>query len=139
MNETVRTERELFDGGPPGRLQRSLGLVKPNEPRMVWRAVIAVLVGWVPLVVLAAAQDLTLGADRIRSLLLDFAVYARLLIAVPLFIVAEPVCFSRLGRTVRHFLDAGIVLEADRARFDAVVAATRRLRDAIAALKWGMR
>jgi len=77
MNETVRTERELFDGGPPSRLQRSLGLVKPNEPRMVWRAVLAVLVGWVPLVVLAAAQDLTLGADRTRSLLLDFEVTLR--------------------------------------------------------------
>ena len=49
MNETVRTERELFDGGPPRRLQRSLGLVKPNEPRMVWQVVLAVLVGWVPL------------------------------------------------------------------------------------------
>jgi hypothetical protein len=131
MNETVRTERELFDGGPPHRLQGSLGLVKPNEPRMVWRIVLAVLIGWVPLAMLAAAQDLALGTDRTRALLLDFAVYARLLIAVPLFIIAEPVCFSRLGRTVRHFLDAGLVPEADRARFDAVVASTRRLRDAI--------
>src|SRR5215470_139704 len=131
MNETVRTERELFDGGPPHRPQRSLGLIKPNEPRMAWRAVLAVLVGWGPLAVLAAAQDLALGGDRTRSLLLDFAVYARFLLAAPLFIVAEPVCFSRLGRTVRHFLDAGLVREADRARFDAVVASTRRLRDAI--------
>jgi len=64
----VRTERELFDGGPPSRMQRSLGLVKPNEPRMVWRVVLAVLVGWVPLAVLAAAQDLALGADRLRRL-----------------------------------------------------------------------
>jgi hypothetical protein len=131
MHETVRTERELFDGGPPHRLQGSLGLVKPNEPRIVWRVVLAVLVGWVPLAVLAAAQDLALGADRTRALLLDFAVYARFLIAAPLFIIAEPVCISRLGRTVRHFLDAGLVREADRARFDAVVASTRRLRDAI--------
>jgi hypothetical protein len=131
MHETVRTEGELFDGGPPRRLQRSLGLVKPNEPSMVWWVVFAVLVGWVPLAVLAAAQDLALGADRTRALLLDFAVYARFLIAAPLFIIAEPVCISRLGSTVRHFLDAGLVREADRARFDAVVASTRRLRDAI--------
>jgi hypothetical protein len=131
MHETVRTERELFDGGPPRRLQRSLGLVKPNAPRIVWRVVCTVLVGWVPLAVLAAAQDLALGADRTRALLLDFAVHARFLIAVPLFIIAEPVCFSRLGRTVRHFLDAGLVLEADRVRFDAAVASTRRLRDTL--------
>jgi hypothetical protein len=129
MNETVRTERELFDGGPPHRLQGSLGLVKPNEPRMVWRVVLTVLIGWAPLAVLAAAQDLALGGARTRSLLLDFAVYARFLIAAPLLIVAEPVCFSRLGRTVRHFLDAGLVREADRVHFDAAVASTRRLRD----------
>jgi hypothetical protein len=81
--------------------------------------------------VLAAAQDLALGADKTRALLLDFAVYARFLIAAPLFIIAEPVCFSRLGRTVCHFLDAGLVREADCARFDAAVASTRRLLDAI--------
>jgi hypothetical protein len=78
MDETVRTERELFDGGPPSRLQRSLGLVKPNESRMVWRVVLAVLVGWVPLAVLAAAQDLALGGtgqDRCSSISLSTPVF----------------------------------------------------------------
>jgi hypothetical protein len=129
MDETIHIDHELFDGGPPRRLQRSLGLLKPNAPRIVWRAVFTVLVGWVPLAVLAAAQDLALGGDRTRALLLDFGVYARFLIAAPLLIVAEPVCFSRLGRTVRHFLDTGLVREADRVHFDAAVASTRRLRD----------
>jgi hypothetical protein len=131
MNDMGRIESALFDGGPPRRLQRALGLSTPNESGLVWPAVLAVLIGWVPLVVLAAAQDLVLGGGRTTLLLLDFAVYARSLIAAPLCIVAEPVCISRLGRTVRHFLDAGLVLEADRARFDAAVASTRRLRDAL--------
>lgn len=64
-----------------------------------------------------------------RSLLLDFAVYARSLIAAPLFIVAELICIPQLGSIVRQFLDGGLVSESDRHRFDAAVVSTRRLRD----------
>lgn len=47
------------------------------------------MVGWVPLVVLAAVQDSAWWGDNMRSLLLDFAVYARSLIAAPLFVLDE--------------------------------------------------
>jgi hypothetical protein len=67
------------------------------------------LIGWGPLAVLVAIQALALSSDRAGLLLLDFAVHARFLIAAPLFILAESVCIPRLGRTVRHFLDAGLV------------------------------
>ena len=86
------------------------------------------LIGWVPLAVLAAAQGRALSADRAGSWLLDFGVHARSLIAAPLFILAESVCLPRLGNTVRHFLDAGLVTEMDRPRFDAIVTSTQRLR-----------
>jgi hypothetical protein len=131
MNGTGRMDRELFDGGPPLRLQRSLGLITPDAPRRAWRAVLTVLVGWVPLAVLAAAQGRALSADRAGAWLLDFGVHARLLIAAPLFILAESVCLPRLGSTVRHFLDAGLVTATDRPRFDAIVTSTQRLRDAL--------
>jgi hypothetical protein len=129
MDETIHINHELFDGGPPRRLQRSLGLIRPDKPGIVRRALLAMVLGWVPLVVLAVAQDLALGEDRARSLLLDFAVYARFLITVPLLIVAESVCIPRLGRTARQFLDTGLVPESDRIHFDAAVASTRRLRE----------
>ena len=67
-----------------------------------------------------------------RSLLLDFAVYTRSLIAASLFILAESVCIPQLGNIVRHFLDAGLVSESDRHRFDAAIASTRRLLDSTA-------
>lgn len=133
MSEIQYSDNELFAGGPPIRLQRSLGLIKPDQPRIIYRAVLAGLVGWVPLVVLAAVQASTLWGDNVRSLLLDFAVYARSLIAAPLFIVAELICIPQLGSIVRHFLDGGLVSESDRHRFDAAVVSTRRLRDSKAA------
>jgi len=67
--------------------------------------------------------------DRSRSFLSDLAIHARFLIAVPTLILAESMCAPRMGAIARHFVDAGLVVDADGARFDAAVASTRRLLD----------
>src|SRR5215468_880307 len=127
MSMTVLEGGELLAGGPPHWLQRSLGLIKPDDPMIVRRAELVVLVGWVPLVVLAVAQSFILRNQMARSFFSDFAVYARSLVAAPLFILAEADCIPRLGRVARHFLEAGLITEPDRARFDDAVASTKRL------------
>jgi len=127
MSATVRQSGEFLYGGPPHLLQRSLGLIKPDNPMIVRRAELVVLAGWVPLVALAVAQSFILRNQIAKSFFSDFAVYARSLIAAPLFIIAEADCIPRLGRVARHFLAAGLVTEPDRARFDEAIASTRRL------------
>jgi len=129
MGVTVQQSGELLYGGPPHRLQRSLGLIKPGDPMIARRAELVVLVGWVPLVVLAVMQSFILRNQLAKSFFSDFAVYARSLIAAPLFILAEADCIPRLDRVARHFLAAGLVTEPDRARFDDAVTSTRRLLD----------
>src|SRR6185295_6651512 len=103
MRELAQTDSELFDGGPPVWLERSLGLIKPDNPRIKYRAVLAGIIGWVPLVVLTVAQDSGWWGERVKSLLFDFAVPARSLIAAPLLVFAEAICIPQLGRIVRHF------------------------------------
>jgi hypothetical protein len=127
MNVKALQSGELLYGGPPHLLQRSLGLIKPGDPMIVRRAELVVLVGWVPLVALAVTQSFILRNQTAKSFFSDFAVYARSLMAAPLFIIAEADCIPRLGRVARHFLAAGLVTEPDRARFDEAVASTRRL------------
>src|SRR5262245_48875015 len=127
MNVTALQSGELLYGGPPHRLLRSLGLIKPGDPMIVRRAALVVLVGWVPLVALAVAQSFILRNQLAKSFLSDFAVYARSLVAAPLFIIAEADGLPRLGRVARHFLAAGLVTEPDRARFDDALTSTRRL------------
>jgi hypothetical protein len=129
MSATVRQGGELLYGGPPHRLQRSLGLIKPGDPKIARRAELVVLVGWVPLVALAVAQSFILRNQMAKSFFSDFAVYARSLVAAPLFIFAEADCIPRLDRVARHFLAAGLVTEPDRARFHDAVTSTRRLLD----------
>jgi hypothetical protein len=120
-------DNEIFDGGPPLRLEKSLGLIKPNERKSVQRALLAVLIVWAPLFVLSALESLVLKENKLGSLIGDLTVLFRYLIVVPLFILAEDGTIFRLGQTARHFIDAGIITAADRPRFDAIVAQARRL------------
>jgi len=127
MAEANRADTELFDGGPPLRLEKSLGLIKPNERRSVQRAVIAVLIVWAPLFVLSAIESLVLEENKLGSLIVDLTVLSRYLIVVPLFILAEDFTIFRLGQIARHFIDAGVITAADRPRFDGILAQARRL------------
>ena len=120
---------ELFSVGPPYRLQAVLGLIGPEDLRIKRRALIAALVAWLPLAVLTAIRGDFAHESGGQSLLSDFGVHARFLVAIPMLILADAMCGPRLGSTARHFIDARLVASADRARFDAAVASTRKLRD----------
>jgi hypothetical protein len=127
MTGTIQFDDELFDGGPPLRVQRFLGLIKPGLPRVARRAELAVLIGWTPLVALVAVEEVLHGSGAAKSFFTDFAVHARSLIVVPLLILAESDCTPRLGRVVRHFLDAGLITESECPGFNRAVTSTRRL------------
>jgi hypothetical protein len=127
MSQTISADDELFDGGPPRRLETALRLVKPDRPKSIGRAVLVTLIAWAPLILLASMQSFALDEDKLSDLLLDFAVHARYLIAVPLFIVTESFTLSTLGSTARHFVEADLIRDADRPRFESIAASRRRL------------
>jgi len=117
----------VFDNGPLTRWERSLGLTESGKSLFVRRTLIAVLIGWVPLVVLAGVQFLFWSDESAKSFFSDFAVHVRFLVALPALIFAEAECLPRLGRVVSHFEETGLVVGPDIARFRAAVASTRRL------------
>ena len=129
MTNDAFTKDDLFDGGPPMRLQRALSLVKPGQRRVGKRALLVVLIGWAPLAVLSAVQAFAWSSQTVGSFFSDYAVHARYLIAAPLLILAEADCLPRLGRIALHFLDAGLVADEDLARYERAVSSTRRLLD----------
>ena len=125
--ESIRDDNELFDGGPPRRLETALRLVKPDQPKTVSRAALISIIVWAPLILLASIQSFAIGQDKLTDLLFDFAVHARNLVAVPLFILAESFTLSMLGKTARHFVEAELIRDQDRPRFESIAADTRRL------------
>ena len=74
----------LTQGGPTYRLEQRLGLIREKSPMVVRRAVLSLLLTWVPLLVLSALQKFAIGHRVPVPFLRDFAVHARFLLAVPL-------------------------------------------------------
>lgn len=114
----------LFEAGPPSWLRSGIRRGKP--PTTAQRIVLVILVGWVPLFVLALGQSVFAGDTGWHSLLLGAGAHARYLVAAPLLILADVVCARRLDAIVQNFVTSGIVPEPERPRFAEAVASTRR-------------
>jgi hypothetical protein len=124
-DERGRVEFSLVRGGPLYQLTRRLRL-RRDAPGDVLRLSLAFLaVTWLPLMVLAFVRWVKTG--HVSPLAADFAVHARLLIAIPLFFVAEQSLHVRTRRTI-EWLTAERWVEQEDAMAQ-VVAAARRLRD----------
>lgn len=76
MSSTANAYEELFDGGLPLRVQRSLGLVKPGRLLDATRALFVVLSGWLPLAYLATTPFLIRLTNR-HGFFPDYSFHAR--------------------------------------------------------------
>ena len=85
------------------------------------------LLTWVPLCVLQAFD--ARGADVTVSFLRDIDVHTRLLVALPLYVVAEPFVHRRLTAVVRQFVDRKLIAPTDLRRFAAAVVSSVTLRN----------
>ena len=127
----MKMDYELFDSGPPLAWQKALQIVRRRGERPIRRPVLAaVVIGWLPIAVLAAVVALT-GHPQALSFFSDIAVHARFLVALPLIILAEADVIPAFGRIVKHFLTSGMV-SRDQERYFEAVTSTRRLLDS----KW---
>jgi hypothetical protein len=122
----------LMEGGPFFNLQKRVGLIEENSNRVRRRALIAVLITWLPLFLLAAMQGRAFGHVPV-PFVHDFSTYTRFLLAVPLLIVAENILGPRIAGVAAHFVSSGLVLEKDYRRFDQSVAEGLHARDSILA------
>jgi hypothetical protein len=105
------------------RLQRRLRLMPAQGLGVSRRALLAVLITWVPIATAAAmAGRLLPGGDTPEPLLQHFGINVRLLVAVPLLIVGEALLEKLTRKKISHFVESGLVAEWDRDRFAAIVA-----------------
>lgn len=105
LRQVPEPEFSIVEGGP---LFRALNRLLPGqrEPaRTGVRIIVAVLLTWVPLLVLATLEGRHGGLSFFR----DIETHVRFLIALPIFILTELVVHRQLNTTVRLFLDWQIV------------------------------
>ena len=78
----------LMRGGPVYRVMDALGAIRPGVPTAPLVAVLLVGLAFVPLVFFAASAGMLLPRDGRIALLGDYAVLARLLVAIPVLVFA---------------------------------------------------
>jgi hypothetical protein len=111
------------------RAQRAIGLAPRDGLGVGRRALVLALVTWLPLVAWAVIVDRAWPGSAGEPLLNHFGIHVRCLVAIPLLVIAEAVSHGVTTRLVPQFLNAGLVVDADRERFGDILRGVARLRD----------
>ena len=101
---------------------------------LVRRAAFFAMVAWLPLAVWAFLQGHALPGGIAEPLLTHFGINVRCLVAIPLLILAEGVALRTTVAMARQFVRNGLVTEAQRGAFAALLRGVARLRDS--SLPW---
>ncbi len=122
----------LVLGGPLYQLLLRTGLISP--PLQNLRLRIAAIVGlvWLPLPLLTILDGRFASGVKV-PFIQDVEVFARLLCAIPLMIIAEVFVHRRTRAITTGFVARQIITERVRPAFDAAVSSATRLRNSIAA------
>ncbi len=128
-SDSGQPEFSLVRGGPWYQIQMALRLLNPKSLRVVSRAIFYALLAWLPLAILSLLDGTAFGLPGRVSFVEDFAIHARLLIALPILVIAEATTDRWTRTIVSHLSTSGIVVAEGRAGFEQAVRSSARLRD----------
>ena len=123
----------LVLGGPLYQLWRRTRLAGDSLQFPNRRVVTLALLAWLPLLLLSIAQGLAWGDHVAMPFLYDVDIHLRLLVALPLLILAEPVVHERMRLVVRQFVNRDLIPDPAEGRLEAAVASAMRLRNSMTA------
>ena len=123
----------LVLGGPMYQLLRRAHLSDDALTLVHRRILAAVIITWLPLLILSTWEGRAWAGDVRVPFLLHVEVHGRFLVALPLLILAELVVHTRMRRLVAQFFARDLVPEPDRPRFNAAIVSARRLRNSLGA------
>ena len=121
----------LVLGGPLYQLWQRAHLAGDALQLLRRRIVVLTVLAWVPLLVLSVAEGHAWGTSVALPFLYDVELHARLLLAMPLLLVAELVVHRRVGGVVQQFRERGLIPDAELPAFDAAIASAMRVRNSI--------
>lgn len=117
----------LIRGGPFYRVQRATRLIASDRWNLGERVTLAIAIGWLPLLLMTGLFH----PHSIRSLLSDYRVNARMLIAVPILLVGQVVMETRFRMIVQHLRQAGLLDAKGLQQMDGIIGNLRRWRDSL--------
>src|SRR5271170_1252402 len=120
-------EASLVRGGPFYRAQEAVRLVSPERWNLGRRIAFAVCLGWVPLFLITLLSR----PHAIGSLLTDYTINVRLLIAVPVLLIGQVIMENTFRTMVRHIREAELLSSQEQMKMDLTISSLIRLRDSI--------
>jgi hypothetical protein len=119
----------LVLGGPVFQLLRRVHL-SGDALQLIWqRMLIIASLAWLPLLVVSLLEGQAFGGRAAVPFLWDVEANVRLLIALPLLIVAELIVHQRMRPVVRQFLERKLIPDKALPQFEAAMASAFRLRN----------
>jgi hypothetical protein len=131
VRSSIADNFSITRGAPLHLLAARLGLAGDERRLVLRRALVVILIAWLPLLLLSLAHGLAWGRQIKIPFIRDFAINVRLLIAAPILILAESRIDRRWHTLVVEFLKSGLVGEKELPSFEAVIERTSRWRDGV--------
>lgn len=119
----------LMRGGLVHRLLQATGALHGRARVSLWVAGILLVVSFGPMLVLAARAGTLWPQPPRMALLGDYATLARVLLALPLLVIAAPRSDALLRNAFRQLTHSSLVPARRQKRMDALLAKVRRWRD----------
>jgi hypothetical protein len=121
----------LVLGGPLYQLWRKTRLAGNTQHLMRRRIAALAILTWVPLLLLSVVEGHAWGSSVKLPFLYDIELHLRLLLAMPLLIIAELVVHQRMRPLVGQFLARGLIPDAALTQFNTAIASAMRLRNSV--------
>jgi hypothetical protein len=125
-----QTDFSLVLGGPLYQICRRTHLAGNSLQFLPRRIFVLTLVAWGPLLALSVAEGHA-WAGSVLPFFYDVEMHVRLLLAMPLLVVAESIAHRRLRSLVQQFTERGLIPDSAKATFGAAIDSARRLRNSI--------
>jgi hypothetical protein len=114
MEETPKSKINISDyfvEGTISKVLRKLKLEGEDDPSIIRKIIFFVTLSWLPLLILTLIDSSALNTSIKIPLLLDFVIYVRVFIVLPLLFIAERMISAIIYKSLIHFIQSGIVAD----------------------------
>ncbi|MCK5371531.1 MAG: hypothetical protein KAQ62_23375, partial [Cyclobacteriaceae bacterium] len=110
-----------FEDHAYNKLLNKFGLLEGGFKVRLNKVLIPFLVCWVPLAVITLIQGTFWTGDMDNSFITNFDTQARLLVSMPIFLLAEKPISKKLGLILGQFLNSGIIKKEEQQKFQLII------------------
>jgi hypothetical protein len=129
LNENINNEETDYLLKRKSKILEKLHLEKGYESYNYRKAIMLSLVLWLPMLILTFIENTAYGSIIKIPFILDYVVYARFFVALPMLFYAQKTVQHQSNNTIKYFLDSGIISDNNVEDFQRKLKRILELRD----------